>query len=120
MTTSAVYQLLASIAERLDGQYPGITASIQLGVGEGDGYRSYCLVIERGVCRVEAGGDEVCTTGATATIKAQEQDAIDLLTGKLEPDYALHAGKLEVGATFLCCPCWRRRSVPTRSRYGPC
>jgi hypothetical protein len=89
MTTSTLYQLLTGIAERLDGRYPGITASIQFDLGESGGY---CLVIQRGVCRVEAGAGK---EGATATIKVGEPDAVDLLTGKVGPEYALHAGEPE-------------------------
>ena len=85
MPTSPLFQILSDIAARLDGRYPGITATIKFDLGASGCYR---LVVERGACHAESGDGE-----ATTTVRVAESDAVDLLTGKLDP---MHAQQLFV------------------------
>ncbi len=92
MTPSSFHQALADVAARLDGQYPGVTTSLRFDLGERGTFR---LIVEQGACRVELGEGE-----AAATIAASEQDALDLLSGKLEATHALHTGRITTDGSF--------------------
>ena len=92
MGTRSLRDLLTHTVQELDGRYPGVTTSILFELTDGNAYR---LIVDRGQCRLESGSGE-----AHATASAGEQVLIDLLTGKLDADYALQAGKVQVEGDF--------------------
>jgi hypothetical protein len=92
MTSSRFLKTLEGIAQRIDGRYPGLTAVIRFDLGPGGLYR---LIADHGACRAESGDGRAEEGSAVkATIKAEERDAIDLLTGKIAPQHALQSGKV--------------------------
>jgi len=80
--------LLAGLAHRLKGKQPGVTKTIRFDLKGADVYR---LVIEDGRFSVEE-GDGL----ATATIKVTPEDAVKLVTGRLNPMVAMMSGKVRV------------------------
>jgi len=93
MATSGFYAVLDSLARKLDGRYPGLTAVIEFDLGTGG---RYSLVAERGVCRAVQGKGDVGSDAVRAEIGAQEQDAIDLLSGKVAARYAAQSERFAV------------------------
>ncbi len=79
---------LSAVAQQLDGKYPGTTATLKFNLGADGIYR---IVINDGRCHaVEGDGD------ATATIAMKLEDAVKLMSGKLNPMIAMTTGKIKV------------------------
>jgi putative sterol carrier protein len=86
--TPPFFQALTRVAQKLDEQNPETTATLKFNLtGEG----IYRLVIEEGHCRAEQGDGE-----ATAAVTMKAQDAVKLMTGKLNPVAAMMTGKFKV------------------------
>jgi beta-glucuronidase len=81
-------EALTGVARQLDGKSPGTTATIRLDV---EGVGVHRLVIVDGRCSVEAGDGD-----AAATVQMGAQDALKLMTGKLNPIVAFTTGKVKV------------------------
>ncbi|MFL7807167.1 MAG: SCP2 sterol-binding domain-containing protein, partial [Anaerolineae bacterium] len=92
MNAPSLHDLLTQITQELDGRYLGVTTSVLFDISDGDAYR---LIVDRGKCHLEPGAG-----AAHATAAASEQVLIDLLTGNLDPDYALQAGKVQAEGDF--------------------
>jgi len=79
---------LSAVAQKLDGKYPGTTATLKFDLGSDGIYR---IVITDGHCQaVQGDGD------ATATITMKLEDAVKLMSGKLNPMVAMTTGKIKV------------------------
>ena len=83
-----ILSALTTIAEKLDGKYPGTTATLKFDLGNDGVYR---IVIEDGRCHAEEGDGD-----ATASIAMKLDDAVKLVTGKLNPMIAMTTGKIKV------------------------
>jgi beta-glucuronidase len=84
----SINQILNGLAERIDGKNPGVTKTLKFDVGQGGIFR---LVIQDGVTSV-ALGDGM----ADATMKVNQEDAIKMFTGKLNPIIGVTTGRVKV------------------------
>jgi beta-glucuronidase len=86
--TPPLLAALSAVAQQLDGKYPGTTATLKFNLGTDGIYR---IIIEDGRCHaVQGDGD------ATATIAMKLEDAVKLMSGKLNPMIAMTTGKIKV------------------------
>ena len=85
---SAMLTALTVIAQKLDGKHPGITATLKFDLGDHGVCR---LIIVDGRCHAVEGDGE-----ASATVKMKAEDAMKLMTGKLNPMIAFTTGKIKV------------------------
>ena len=86
--TPPILAALSAVAQKLDGKYPGTTATLKFDLGDDGVYR---IVIADGRCHAEQGDGD-----ATATIAMKLEDAVKLMSGKLSPMIAVTTGKLKV------------------------
>ena len=88
LPSAPFYELLTQVANKLDGKSQGEQKTIKVDLDDEGIYR---LIIEDdGSCRAEQGDGE-----ATATLRMQVEDAVNLLSGKLNPMIAFTAGKIK-------------------------
>jgi len=89
MASDAFFDVLSSLAKRLAGKIADRDLFVKFDLGDGGIYR---LISRGGKCTIERGDGE-----ATVTIVMQSaQEAILLMTGKLDPMQALAEGKMRV------------------------
>lgn len=92
MTEIDVHQVMTSIPDHFNAEKAkGVSAVVQL-MFSGDQASDWVIKIQNQTCIVEEGK----TANPDLTIKADAEDGVNLLTGKLDPMRAYMLGKVKV------------------------
>ena len=86
--TSPIQQILSGLASQLDTKKPGLTKTLKFDLGVEGIYR---LIIDDGRTHVESGDGE-----ADAAMEVKPEDALKILTNKLNPMVAVMTGKIKL------------------------
>ncbi len=82
------FDALTALAQHLDGKHPDTSATLKFDL-KGEGV--YRLIIQKGKCTAVQGDGE-----AETTITIKPQDALKLVSGKLNPVVAFTTGKIKI------------------------
>jgi len=85
--TNEILATLTTLAARLEGKKPDLTATLKFDFHADGVYR---LIVERSVCRIEPGDGD-----SSATLILKWSDAQKLFAGKLDPMVAVMTGKIK-------------------------
>ena len=85
---SPIHQVLNGLANQLDGKNPGLTKTLKFNLGVEGIYR---LIFTEGRTHVESGDGE-----ADAAMEVKSEDALKILTNKLNPVVAVMTGKIKL------------------------